>query len=103
MSVPSFSHHRVRGLPIDLSEAGFLQLLSEHHVQPLLVDGHPLISLARDAECQNSSRTGTITVQNTADGSQLPPEIYSHDLRIDSVMEGFTPLNDPHDKEDYVK
>ena len=103
MSFPT-STHRVRALPIDFSEAEFVQLLSEHHVQPLVVDGRPLVSIARDAESQNSLRTATFTVRDNADGPlRLPSEVHGQNLRIDSIMEGFTPLSDPRDDGDYVK
>jgi hypothetical protein len=100
MSQHAFSTFRIRGLPSDLSDAKFDKFLSEHNVKPVHTNNRRLLSLARDAECSRSQRTGTVTIQNKPDQPPLLPKgLYNHTLQIDSTMEGFTPLNDTRDNE----
>lgn len=76
-----------------------MSFLSQNKLEPI-----GKASLAPDAACSCSARTATLTLKREQGRKpQLPGSWNQVRLKVDEVMEAFTPLNDVGNTRDYVE
>jgi hypothetical protein len=94
-----FDTFRLRGLPSNFPLSTLTSYLSQNKLELI---GN--VSLAPDAACSCSARTATLTLKREQDKKFKVPDSWGQVcLQVDEVMEGFTPLNDVGDNQDYVE
>jgi hypothetical protein len=99
MAEHPFDTFRLRGFPSDITLSSFMSFLSQNKLEPI---GEA--SLAPDAACSCSARTATLTLKREQGRKPQVPDSWDQvPLKVDEVMEAFTPLNDVGNTQDYVK